>query len=154
MLLHCSSIIPSRVCLTAGDLLKNVLESLSLGQICQLERMCSMSGKNKIEDHSLNLSRLPSYDVDAMNIILSRVDSVDNFTDLAAGIRPAVKRMASTLATTFPLMKDFRMRDDQQNSLATLTNRFLMALDYKLRSTTGEGLRQHLKPCKEDEDTN
>ncbi|RCN49394.1 hypothetical protein ANCCAN_04479, partial [Ancylostoma caninum] len=144
LLLHCSSLIPSRVCLAAGDLLKNVLHSMSLAQICQLEQMCTRSGNKGFDEKALNLSSLTSYD-----IMLSRIDSVDNFADLTIGLGPAIERAASTLATTFPLMKDFHINNDQRDTLTTLTNRFLMALDYKLRTSTGDGLREHLKPCKE-----
>ncbi|EYC13137.1 hypothetical protein Y032_0045g1287 [Ancylostoma ceylanicum] len=151
MLLHCSSLIPSMVCLAAGDLLKNVLHSMSLAQICQLEQMCTRTGNKGFDERELNLSSLKSYDVDAINIMLSRIDSVDNFADLTTGLGPAIERAASTLATTFPLLKDFHITDDQRDSLTTLTNRFLMALDYKLRTSTGEGLREHLKPCKDQE---
>ncbi|VDO39095.1 unnamed protein product [Haemonchus placei] len=82
------------------------------------------------------------------NIMLSRVDSVENFTDLTIGVGTNVERVIVLLADYFPLLKNVRMSEDQYDTLVGLTNRFLMALDYKLRTSTGEGLREHLKPCK------
>ncbi|KAL6734206.1 hypothetical protein Aduo_004770 [Ancylostoma duodenale] len=126
---------------------------MSLAQICQLEQMCTRSGNKGFDEKGLNMSTLTSYDVDAMNIMLSRIDSVDNFADLTTGLGPSMEKVASTLAKAFPLLKDFHINDDQRDTLTTLTNRFLMALDYKLRTSTGEGLREHLKPCKDQERT-
>ncbi|WKX93219.1 hypothetical protein Q1695_010903 [Nippostrongylus brasiliensis] len=146
ILQHCSSIIPSRVCLTGGELLKNILNSLTTTQFCQLERMCSASTGGSLEGDP-NVSMLQSYDVDAINIVLSRVDSLGNFTDLTMGVRSSFDRAITTLAETFPLLKGVRIREDQREVVVVLTNRFLMALDYKLRSETGENLREHLRPC-------
>ncbi|XGW11647.1 hypothetical protein V3C99_012825 [Haemonchus contortus] len=147
LLLHCSSMISSSICLVGADLLQNILHSLTLIEVCQLEHMCSASASGFGEKH-LNLSRLPSYDVDAINIMLSRVDSVENFTDLTIGVGPNVERVVGILADYFPLLRNVRMSEDQYDTIVVLTNRFLMALDYKLGTSTGEGLREHLKPCK------
>ncbi|VDL67533.1 unnamed protein product [Nippostrongylus brasiliensis] len=63
------------------------------------------------------------------------------------GVRSSFDRAITTLAETFPLLKGVRIREDQREVVVVLTNRFLMALDYKLRSETGENLREHLRPC-------
>lgn len=129
--------------------MKSFLHALTLTQICQLGHMCSPS-TGGVEEKELDLSALQSYDVDAINIMLSRVDSVENFTDLTAGVGPKVDKVVSILAETFPLLSELRIREDQRNMMIVLANRFLMALDYKLRSITAEGLREHLHPCKKD----
>ncbi|KAK6015068.1 hypothetical protein OSTOST_19515, partial [Ostertagia ostertagi] len=67
LLLHCSSIVSSSICLVGADLLQNILHSLTLAEICQLEHMCSASASGFPQKH-LNLSRLHSYDVDAINV--------------------------------------------------------------------------------------
>ncbi|KAK5980774.1 hypothetical protein GCK32_001297 [Trichostrongylus colubriformis] len=146
LLLHCSSIVSSSVCLVGADLLQNILHSLTLTEICQLEHMCSASTSG-FDEKRLNLSKLESHDIDTMNIMLSRVDSVGNFTDFTVGVQPTIERVVTFLADSFPLLKDLSMRDEQRDTIVTLTNRFLMALDYKLRIRTGQGLREHLRPC-------
>ncbi|PIO62779.1 hypothetical protein TELCIR_15649, partial [Teladorsagia circumcincta] len=117
---------------------------------CVSEDERALVHKENAESH-LNIRNYAFFN-GADSIMLSRVDSVENFTDLTAGVRPSVERVAATLAEFFPLLKDLRMRDDQRDTVAALTNRFLMALDYKLRTSTGEGLREHLRPCKQNKD--
>ncbi|KAK6044162.1 hypothetical protein COOONC_18332 [Cooperia oncophora] len=122
----------------------SILHSLTLKEICQLEHMCSVSTSG-FGHNNVNFSHLVhSYDVDAINIMLSRVDSVENFTDLTVGVRPGVERFVANLADFFPLLKDLRMREDQRDTLVVLTNRFLKALTTTTREpASGKGVSTH-----------